>query len=255
MDLMNYGIVSRNRPQAWPDRAEGRFRLGRYGEQLSQSLTPTKHQLAEEGSYFVATTPTPGTGIAMTISTAFADTVAMFAIKNIADPANPASKWIYLDYLRLILLGTAPTAVVSRHFAIKRSTHDREPTTVANRTVMTPVNVSKSGDASIARPLSYSAAAAMTVPASVVSDPVVCRACLPTGLGITGDQYILKFGGEDMAPMTGLTATRAAAPATIVTNAPPLIIAPGEWLVFHEWCLTEATNGPTFEHELAWWER
>lgn len=250
--------VARGMPTA---RADGqqheRPRGGRFGEQYNLSLVPTKHLLADEGSYFVATTPTPGTGIAMTISTAFSDTVAMFAIKNTAPPTDPAAKRIYLDYLRLILLGTAPTAVVSRHFAIKRSpVTDREPTTAANKTIMTPVNVAgQAGRASIARPLSYSAAAAMTVPASLASDPVVCRAALPTGLGVSGDEYVLKFGGEDMTPKVGLTAVRATDPARIITHAPPIIIEPGEWLVIHEWCLTEATNGPTFEHELAWWER
>lgn len=252
------GLTSRALPQPVPDStSSGPGRMGRTRELYTLSIVPTKHLLADEGSYYVATTPTPGTGIAMTISTAFSDTVAMFAIKNSDDRSNPQAKRIYLDYLRLILLGTAPTAVISRHFAIKRSpATDREPVTAANKTLMVPVNLAgASGRASICRPLSYSAAAAMTVPASAVSDPVLCRAGLPTGLGISGDEYVLKFGGEDMSHKVGLTAVRATDPARIITHAPPIIIEPGEWVVIHEWCLTEATNGPSFEHELAWWER
>lgn len=252
------GVTSRALPQAVADNVpSGPGRMGRQRELYTLGLIPTKHLLADEGSYFVATTPVPGTGIAMTISIAFSDTVAMFALKNTDDKANPAAKRIYLDYLRLILLGTAPTAVVGRHIAIKRSPlTDREPVTAANKTLMTPVNMAgAAGRASICRALSYSAAAAMTVPASVASDPVLCRASLPTGLGISGDEYVVKFGGEDMSHKVGLTAARAADPARIITHAPPIIIEPGEWIVIHEWCLTEATNGPTFEHELAWWER
>jgi len=251
------GRVSALLPQADIDggRDGEPVRVGKYSEQYGLSLVPTKHLLADEGSYFIATTPTPGTGIAMTISTAFSDTVAMFAIKNTEAP-GPLAKRIYLDYLRLILLGTAPTAVVTRHFALKRSTADREPTTAANKTVMTPVNMrSGAGRGSIARVLSYSAAAAMTVPASSPGDPVVGRVGLPTGLGISGDEYFVKFGGESMPVKVGLTAVRATDPARVIGVAPPVILEPGEWLVIHEWCLTEATNGPTFEHELAWFER
>lgn len=258
-EVLVRGRVSRDLPQADVDGGrEGEpVRIGRYDEQYNLSLVPTKHLLADEGSYYIATTPTPGTGIAMTISTGFVDTVAMFAIKNTCNPSGPLGcKRIYLDYLRLILLGTAPTAVVSRHFAFKRSPADREPTTAANKTIMTAVNMANAaGRGSIARPLSYSAAAAMTVPASAPSDPVVGRCALPTGLGVSGDEYVVKFGGEDMSHKVGLTAVRATDPARIITHAPPIIIEPGEWLVIHEWCLTEATNGPTFEHELAWWER
>lgn len=254
-----HGEVSgRGLPQAKPDNTDsGPIRFGRYDEAMVVPIVNPKIALADEGSYFVGTTPTPGTGIAMTISTSFSDTVAMFAIQNTDDEANNNNRRIYLDYLRLILSGTAPTAVVSRHFAGKRSRWvDREPTTAANKTLVTPVNIAgSSGRTSIARVLSYSAAAAMTVPASSPADPVTFRACLPTGLGVAGDEYILKFGSEDFNAKVGLTAVRATDVARITAHAPPIIIEPGEWFVLHEWCLTEATNGPTFEYELGWWER
>lgn len=252
------GGVSRQLPQAKPDNIEsGAARFGRYNEQMAVSLIPTKHPLADEGSYFVAGNPTPGTGIAMTISTAFSDTVAMFAIKNQDNKSNAASKRIYLDYIRLMLFGTPPTAQVSRQFAFKRSkATDREPTTAANKTVLSPVNMaSGAGRSSIARVLSYSAAAAMTVPASVANDEVVGRCSIPTGIGIAGDEYIIKFGTDVGESVQGLTAAKAVVPGRYITHAAPIIIEPDEWLVAHEWCLTEATNGPTFEFEIGWWER
>lgn len=252
------GQVSRNLPQAKTDNVAGDpVRVTRYDEQYSYSVFPTRHVLADEGSFFVAGNPTPGTGIAMTISTAFSDTVAMFAIKNLDNPANPAAKRIYLDYLRLMLFGTPPTAQVSQQFAIKRSkATDREPTTAANKTVLTPVNIAgAAGRTSIGRYLSYSAAAAMTVPASSPSDEVVARCSIPTGIGIAGDEYVIKFGADAGESVQGLTAAKAVVPGRYVTHAAPLIVEPGEWLVIHRWCLTEATNGPTFEFELGVSER
>src|SRR5262245_37757490 len=98
-EVLVRGRVSEILPQCDIDGSrEGEpVRIGRYNEQYALSLIPTKHLLASEGSYFVAGNPTPGTGIAMTISTAFSDTVAMFAIKNTDSRSNRASKRIYLD--------------------------------------------------------------------------------------------------------------------------------------------------------------
>ena len=249
--------TSRTLPQPVPDSQPVLGRGGRYGSAIVESLTPTKHVLSDEGSYFAVGNPTPGTGIAMTISTVFSDTVAMFAVKNGDDKNNQAAKRIYLDYLRLMLFGTPPTAQVSRQFAFKRSkATDREPTTAANKTVLAPVNLAGgAGRPSVGRWLSYSAAAAMTVPASVASDEVVGRCSIPTGIGIAGDEYIVKFGSDPGESVQGLTAAKAVVPGRYVTHAGPIIIEPGEWLVIHEWCLTEATNGPTFEFEIGAWER
>lgn len=228
-------------------------RGGRRGETMALSLVPTKHLLAAEGSFFTATNPTPGTGISTNaVETSFSDTRGFFVMGNL-DAAG--GKTIYLDYLRLILLATAPTATVSLHFAIKKSVVTREPTTAANRTILTPAPA-KTGSSSIARPMSYANAGAMTVPASAVSDPILARLCVPTGLGIAGDEYVLFFGGPNGVDSSrGGAAVRATDPGRVVAHGPPIAIAPGEWVVIHRWWLTEATNGPNFEFELAWWER
>lgn len=232
-------------------------RGSRYGEQLAIQVGSGRQGLVDEGSYFVATNPTPGTGIAPNaVETSFSDTRGFFVIKNTEDPGNSQGKRVYLDYLKLILLATAPTATVSLHFAAKRSKISREPTTAANRTLLTPVPLAgAAGRASICRPMCYANAGAMTVPASAAEDPVVGRVCLPTSLGIAGDEYVLKFGADDLGAIAGLTAVRATAPARIVGQLPPVVIEPGESLVLHRWWLTEATNAPNFEFELAWYER
>jgi len=230
-------------------------RLGRYGEQTTMNIVPTKHVLCEEGSYFVATNPTIGTGIAPNaVETAYADTRGFFVIFNgEIDPGT--GRTIYLDYLRLIMT-VAPTATVGLHFAVRLDVGNRVPTTAANRTLLAPTNVNMaSGRTSIAQAYSYANAGAMTIPASTANARTVARICLPTSLGIANDEYIVKFGGEDISGVPGLTAVRAAAPARIMAQCAPCAIGPGQSLVIHRWWLTEATNAPTFEFELGWWER
>lgn len=240
-------------PTAVADAGAALARGGKYGEQFVLSPVPTKHVLASEGSYFTATSPTPGTTITPNaVETSFSDTRGFMVIGN---QASTGGKSIYLDYLRLILGGTAPTATVSLHFAIKKSGSSREPTTAANRTLLTSVPA-KTGATSIARAMSYANAGAMTVPAAGASDPILARICVPTGLGVSGDEYVLFFGGPNGVDSSrGGAAVRATDPGRIVAHGPPIVIGPGEWVVIHRWWLTEATNAPAFEFELGWWER
>jgi len=54
-----------------------------------RSSRSTKHLLADEGSYFIATNPTPGTALAYNIQAAFSDTVPLFYVQNNGSKANP----------------------------------------------------------------------------------------------------------------------------------------------------------------------
>src|SRR5438876_435880 len=247
-------FTSRTKPGASPDNPSTQVfaRRGKYFDTYTHPLLMTKHGLADEGSYFSAQNPTPGTGIQLNANvTAFSDTNALFVVQNTNLASNALGASIYMDYLRLLLLATAPTATVSMQFAFRKSTVSREPTTAANRTVLTASNMRAStGIASIGKYMSYTNAGAMTVPASVAGDVQLGRCSLVTGLGIAGDEYVVKFGGEDMAPKIGLTAVRATDVARIVTHAPPIVIDPGEWLVVHMWWLTAATTAATFEFDM-----
>lgn len=257
MEVHEEIIASRNLPDAVPDANDGVKRLGRFGEVPGLVPLNDEQTSADEGSLFLFNNPTPGTGVAENVvSTAFSNTRAFFAIKNTESVNNPKARRIYLNHMRLILGGTAPTATTVMHFLGMRSLISREPTTAANKTEILGVPIgSGNGRKSIARFLSFNAAGAMTVPAPDNADPQVCRFNLPTSLGILGDEYLVKFGSNEVAPQPGLTAVRATAAARIVAVAAPVIIEPGEWFVLHRWWLTEATNPPTFEFEFGLRER
>ena len=243
-------------PSRQADQTEKLARGGTYGEAHVLPVQSHKYNLADEGTYFVtaynAVAGTPGAGVAENaVSTAFSDTRGFIVINN-----PDTAVRVYLDYIKLILLGTPPTATVAQHFAGKKSTKSREASAAANRSVGTPVGVASTGGAAVARIQFWTAAAAMTVPASDTGDPVVFQGTIPTGIGIAGDEYVLRFGAiEDGGQIPGLTATRATAPARMVGWFPPVILEPKEWLVIHRWWATEATNAPTFAAEVGHWER
>lgn len=203
----------------------------------------------DEGSEFVASNPTIGTGVAYALTTAFNDTTgAMFALFN----KNPAGgKTIFLDFLKL-LLTAAPTATVSMEFAVKLDTKDRSPTAGATPIVPVCTNGNISDDGGLV--VQAFNAAGVTVPASGSAARTVARARIPTSLGIIGDEYLLQFGAQDPAGMVipGLTAARATAVARLTAAAKAVGIAPQQWAVIYMWWLTAATTAPSFEYELGY---
>lgn len=227
-------------------------RGGRYSEQYVQAVTPTKHVLADEGAYFVATNPTIGTGVAYALTTAFNDTTgAMFALQN----TNAAGgKRLYLDYLKLIVTAV-PTANTSMEFAVKVDPKDRTPT--AGNVAITPVNVNGDDSTSPGVTVQAFTAAAITVPASGSSARTVSRSHISTGLIVLGDEYVLAFGPADIGTAHTSIAVKASTSSAsrYIGTAAPVIVGPGQWAVLYMWMPSAATTAPSFEYELGFWVR
>jgi hypothetical protein len=232
--------------------SQGGQRIGKYNEPYSLSLVPTKHLLADEGSYWSITNPTAGTGVAFAQVVAFSATSALFAIFN-ANKAGGARS--YLDTLRLILTGTAPATTVSMEFSVVLDAVGASRLPSAGFLKQQPLNTNGDDGTTPATQVYAFTAAALTVP-TAVNPSIVARPHIATGLGITGDEYIVQFGSADHVTSTGpTTAVRASTPSRMATHAPPVIIAPQQWCILHMWWLTGTTNVPNFEYELTGWER
>jgi len=250
-------IVSRSLPQPQALDNVGRegspIRGGRYSEQYTLNLWNTKHLLADEGSAFVTTNPTPGTAVTYALQTSFSDTAAFMVIKN-NDIGTTAGKRIYLDALKLILTGTAPTGTVSMEFAFKLDNINRLPT--ANSSTLTPINVNMDASVGTIAQVFCPNAGAPTVPASSASARLVGRSHISTSLGITGDEYNLQFGATDIqSGIPGTTAARSTGVARINGDAPAIVIGPQQFCVIYMWWLTAATTAPSFEFQLTHFER
>jgi hypothetical protein len=228
-------------------------RSGPYGDWSVMPLSPTKHALADEGSYFVVTNPTPGTAVAYALQTTFSDTAdGLFVIQN-ANPAGGPNVW--LDYLKLILAGTAPTATQSMEFTVRTDSNSMVPTAnsvqiAGGAGAQTIFSTNQPDPTSPAVNMWAYNAGAMTVPATSASGRRVARAHIATGLGIAGDEYELQFGAPDRgAGNTGMTAVRASSPARVVGHCAPVVLQPQQWAVVNMWWLTAATTAPSFEYE------
>ena len=88
-------VPQRARPTQFLDNATPASppRASSYNETVVQSQVATLHPLAEEGSYFTITNPTPGTGVAHALTTSFSNTAALFSLFNAAPIGGPNTDW------------------------------------------------------------------------------------------------------------------------------------------------------------------
>lgn len=253
----NQALASRGLPQSVPDRFDIDMRATRYGDQIVQPVGSPRHALADEGTYFLANhnnAGVPGTGMALFAAiTAFAATTPFVVISNKDTSGNPAAKRIYLDYLKLIN-GAAIAGGVSLQFAVVIDYINRA---VTNSTTLNPLNTNGDvANASVANVLTYNSVATMVLGAAGGTARTVGRCSIPTSLGSVGDEYLVKFGGEEAGSSAGLTAAKHATngPGRYVGQMAPIIIGPGQVCSIHRWWLTEG-GAATYELELGWWER
>lgn len=204
--------------------------------------------LAANGGYFSVTNPTPGTAIAWATITAFSATAnGLFVVQN------TGNKNIYLDYLYLRQTATAPATTSSLNIDVWNETGLVTGTTaVATRT---PVGVNTGSTQVTGAVVQSFAAGAITIPAAVGTRRLQAVASIPTGITVAQDSFRFDFGadGPGMAKV-GLTAARAADPSASCGSAPPIVVAPNTTSWINAWWVGQATNVPSFEFNLTYFE-
>lgn len=238
------GRVSRDLPQPTPDTNQTTFRGGRYGEQVIFSIPPTKHFLADEGSYYVATNPTMGTSIAHVILAAFDDTKQYIYLRNTESSTNTNAKRIYLDYIKLLVKVVPPSAVEWGYVGIVDYG-------VARRTsggnLITPV--SPNGDCS--KPSIATIYVGPVVTVAGTSPRYVARGRWRGVIPTIYDEYVIQFGGLE----GGGSMAAAAASGRAVSAAPPVVIGPQQNFCLNIFGTGNITTASEYEFEIGYWER
>lgn len=251
------GLVLKLLPTPFTDDREDDkpVRLGRYGEQLAQVLYgPSRHGLAEEGSYLVAYNPTVSTGMTQVAAqTAFSDTTPNFYIYNNENPANQYAKSIYIDYIKMIATAAA-TAATAIHYALVLDVTARSLTTdnTQSLTVGNPNGAVANGIISPTIKWQNSATASV-IAASSSNARRVGRGVLG-GLNIAGDEMIIVSGSTDVGAHPGLTAAQASAVSRRVSTCPAIVLGPGDSLTGHFWAPSSSASWNP-EVEIGFWAR
>lgn len=215
-----------------------------YGERGVVPYQKVRQALADEGSYFVATNPTPGTAIAGIAGTgAFADAESLLLIRNGASDADGTR--VYLDFIELIsaVAGTNGTNVrfVSKlDIGVDRYT--------SGGSAIVPVN--PNSDSSAATVCTVKFGALVTTAASA-SARLVQNGLVRNVITVVGDRYLFDFGGDVQAPGHAIAGT---AIADIVIPHVPVVLGPGDSFVFSIHAASQ-TVASEYEFNIGWYER
>jgi len=223
-------------------------RFDGYGAISITNPVPTKHVLADEGSYFYATNPTIDTQVTYGILASFSDTSATFAINN---SDSPTGKRIYMDFVRIAFTGAAPVipaSAIGAKMVVRLDSANRAPT--AGNVSITPVNTNGDDPTGSIAKLSAFSGAAMTLPAVGTAVKTAARAWMRHAIPVTQDELICLFGSLEAGG--GVVGTAA---GRVVSACNPVVIGPQQWALFHIYFPSNATTAAAFEYDLGWWER
>lgn len=231
----------RDRPNPLVDNLFGGLpsRAGRYGEAYVNGLSGKEWSVADEGSYFTAITPTPGTGvIGHAAPTTFDETKPYLLLYN------GGQNRIYPQYIRLhdtvVSVGGARV-----QFTIAIDQGNRYS---SGGTALTKNNVNM--DSVVSTQATINAGAVIATAASAsrrVLDHVVFRGTID----VVEDVFEIVFGASD-GP--GVGGSRVATVQDMSKMAPPIVVGPGQSLLIHQWAASQST-GPTFQVSFGYIER
>lgn len=241
-----------------PDNSQGpgaALRLGGRGEQFTLNLWNGDHALAMEGSYWTAATATPGTGIALSVTTgtSFSDTQALLVLNNTDSliSAGGTGKSLYLKFVTLIVT-TAPTSQTLGFFAHRIDTQTRGTAgTQLGSTGTAPKNINSGvGGSSVGQAYALGASAVSVAASANVRN--VGRNIYRGQIPVVGDHITVVYGASEMAAGgVNLAATTASG---ITIFAPPVTVGPGHSYVMNEWATARAA-ALSGEIVMGWVER
>lgn len=214
----------------------------RAGSDLSSYVLPISNKemfAADEGTYFTAITPTPGTGIiGHAAPTTFDET------KPIITLFNGGSRRIYPQFLRLHVT-VVSTAAVRVQYTITTDVGNRR---ASAGTAMT-ISRARLGSTAATAAVGFVGAvvASAATGSRVIHDHIVFRGTID----VVEDVYEIVFGGLGGG---NSTASRVATVLDASRTTSPVVIEPGNTMCIHQWSASQST-GPTVEVALGFIER
>lgn len=229
-----------------PSEVSGGTGIWTQGDEMG-SLSIRNEELfwSEQGKYFKACNATMGTGIAMGIQTSFSDTAnVLFVMVN-----SSTTKKVIPHYIRLVNTAAGATTT-SSHLAVILDTANRYSSGGTDLTTTIVNSCTSVGNTSVVTPLRYNCTAT-----AASAKRQIGRAALKTQATpcwVVGDEVKILFNSSDgdQGLISGAAATRY-----IVNFGPCVLEGQNHSLLLHMWNPANATTAPSWEFELAWWEK
>ncbi len=197
----------------------------RFGEPIVAPLGSKMYAYADEGSYFLATNPTMGTGIAgIAASTSFDATETLLLIRN-----TSSTKRVYLDFIDLVVTAAGSSGTTT---GFSMTTDRGASRYTSGGSAITPVNPNLASTASYEGTVHFGAL--VTTAASVSVRPLgdfLVRSVIK----VVGDSYRFTFGDSGSnwecagAAMEGTTIAKVNIPC------PPVILGENDSFLLTDW--------------------
>ena len=202
--------------------------------------------LADSGNYFMAITPTPGTGIITGSSVqAFTETTPYMTVYNGNVGGGPS---IYPVFLRTHLTVVGATASLAEYWTFTLDTGNRY---TSGGTALTINNTNMSNaNASLASIFVGAITASAASGSRRVVDHVVGK---DTVIEVVHDRNVFNWGGNN-AVSPSSTASNTTTPTYAAYNLAPMVIGPGQSMVIVRWAASQ-TTGSTNEFQFSYIEK
>lgn len=212
-------------------------RTGSYNEAYTLPLSNKELWSADEGSYFTAITPTPGTGIIGHAAPTTFDEAKPYLVAYNGHP----SKTLYPQFLRLHET-VASTGAARVQFTITTDVGNRRSSAGTQLTVAS-VNTAVTNESST---IAYVGAVVGT--AATSARRIIGNVVFRGTIDIVEDMYQIVWGAPDGV---GNTSSRVTTVAEFSRVMPPLAIGPGSSLCVTQWAGSQSV-GPTYEVTFAY---
>ena len=227
-------------------------------EQKTSNLWNGTTGLVQEGSAYIVTNPTAGTGIALGGATVTDDSssagkgqITPFLIcQNGWSAANPSAKTVYPLYIKLITTAVPTGVTTTGYYASFRLDNVTNKSSSANAATLTQpsqnLNTSVSFQSGSTTVVGGVATSAMTS-----GGRLVAHALLNTVIPVVNDTYIFTFGDNAMTTNVLLGGTTA---RFNTYPMPPIAVAPG-WSFQMDLFGASMSGAPSYEFEYVYAER
>lgn len=242
------GTVCRDLPGIAQDNTLGSPRLSRRGELVTQSLFDNKvYALADEGSYFLASNPTIGTGIAgIAASTSYDATEHLFWLRNVS-----TTKRLYLDFIEITCTAAGAAGTTSGFTVTTDRGASRRGTGGSDITTITNVNRASTESATSAVACAFGALATVTSTSSVQA---VFNALVRNVIKVVGDTYRFSFGDSGGAWQCAGASLNGTTTAAITIPCAAVVLGENDQVLLSDWGASQ-TGASSYEFKAGFWLR
>lgn len=239
------GVSYRGLPGITQEGVYGPVHLTRFGEVVTTSMTGGKcYQLADEGSYFLATNPTPGTGIAgIAASTSYDATESLLHIRN-----TSTSKRLYLDFIELVVTAAGTNGTT---FAVAMTSDRGASRYTSGATAITPVNVNLASADTADCTVKFGA---LVTTAASADARILGNIPLRPVIKVIGDVYRFNFGDTSDKWMGVGTDVAGTAVLKMNVPCPPVVLGENDQFLLHDFGASQ-TVGASYEFRIGFWMR